>query len=243
MLGCMRITTLLLVVATIAGLNGTRRALAAQDSELPRAGSGNTLAARFFDASDQPLAQFRAVRHMEATNVRFNKHGWVDAVTELSPNAGFTYRVLAEGGSSYIRRKVLLPLLEAERTLVAQGDASARALSKQNYVITSETPAGGGLVRLAIRPLREETTLVEGHVYVTDTDADLVRIEGRLIKNPSFWTRRVDVVRHYGRIAGVRVPLQMESVAQLRIAGRSELTMTYRYEAVNGRLIESGDGQ
>jgi hypothetical protein len=65
----------------------------------------------------------------------------------------------------------------------------------------------------------------------------LTRIEGKLSKTPSFWTRRVDVVRRYERKAGVRVPMSIESVAQVLIAGRSTFKMTYEYETVNGHHV------
>ena len=47
----------------------------------------------------------------------------------------------------------------------------------------------------------------------------------------------MDIIRSYGRVAGVRVPLSVESVAQVRIAGPSAMTMTYRNEMVNGRPV------
>ena len=65
----------------------------------------------------------------------------------------------------------------------------------------------------------------------------MVRIEGRLSKTPSFWTRRVDVVRTYDRIVGVRVPVAIESVAQVVIAGRSTFKMTCEYETINGQRV------
>jgi hypothetical protein len=77
-------------------------------------------------------------------------------------------------------------------------------------------------------------TLIDGAVYVTDTDADLVRVEGELAKNPSFWTRHVQVVKQYARISGLRVPVRVESTAQMRLVGTSSLTMTYDYSMING---------
>src|SRR5262245_10048362 len=201
-----------------------------------------TITSRFLGNPAQPLTQFRAVRHLEATNQRFKKHGWMDVQTELSPDGRFSFDVIAEGGSSYIRKKVLLPILEGEREIVARGDVARAALATSNYEIMREEPAGSGLVRLTLKPLRDEMTLVHGAVFVTDTDADLVRVEGRLARNPSFWTRRVDIIRRYGRVAGVRVPLGVESIAQVRIAGRSEMTMTYHYEMVNGQLVTASEG-
>ena len=54
------------------------------------------------------------------------------------------------------------------------------------------------------------------------------------MKRPSFWTRRVDIVRHYARLAGVRVPVGMESTGQVLMLGPSSFTMTWEYESVNG---------
>jgi hypothetical protein len=198
-----------------------------------------TFAARFLSRPPESLREFRALRRLDATNSRFNAHGWMEVLTELSPDTGFRFRVLAEGGSGYILRRVLRPILEEEQRLVADGTASA--LTTANYAITGEQPAESGLVRLAVKPLRREVTLIDGALLVAADDADLVRVEGRLARNPSFWTRQVDVVRRYGRVAGVRVPLSMESVALIRIAGRSDMTMTYRYESVNGRAVSADD--
>jgi hypothetical protein len=45
------------------------------------------------------------------------------------------------------------------------------------------------------------------------------------------------VVRRYQRINGVRVPVSIESVAQVLIAGRSTFQMTYEYETINGEHV------
>ena len=86
---------------------------------------------------------------------------------------------------------------------------------------------------------RKDVLLVDGAIFVNPEDGDLVRIEGRLSKTPSFWTRRVEVVRHYQRINGVRVPVAIESIASVLIAGRSTFKMTYQYETINGQQVGS----
>jgi len=154
--------------------------------------------ARFLSNRAESLTQFRAVRHLEAKNTRFKKHGWMDVVTELSPESGFTYQVVAEGGSEYIRKKVLRPILEGEREIIAHGEATRSALTPDNYELLREEPAEAGLVRLFVKPKRQERTLIDGTLLVTEGDADLVRVSGRLAKNPSFWTKRVDIIRGDG---------------------------------------------
>ena len=97
------------------------------------------------------------------------------------------------------------------------------------------------LASVAVTPRRKDVLLVDGWIFVKRDDGDLVRIEGRLSKNPSFWTRRVEIVRRYGRIAGVHVPLEIDSTAQIFIAGQSTFRMTYEYESINGMRV--GDPQ
>ena len=74
--------------------------------------------------------------------------------------------------------------------------------------------APDGLASVGVKPKRKDVLLVEGAIFVQPGDGELSRIEGKLSKTPSFWTRRVDVVRRYERMAGVRVPVAIESVAQ-----------------------------
>lgn len=193
---------------------------------------------RFLARPDEPLTRYRALRRLEAQNERFKLHGWVEAWTELTEEGRFAYGVVREGGSEYIRNKVLRPLLENEEKLFATSDASRSAVTLRNYDLHGlEAAAEPGLVKLLVRPKRRDVSLVDGAVFVTEDEADLVRVEGRLAKNPSFWTKRVDVVRRYERIGGMRVPIRLDSVAQVRLAGTSTLAMTWEYETINGERV------
>lgn len=188
----------------------------------------------FLSRPDEPLTQYRAIRRLEGQNPRFNMRGAIEAVTELSPGGRFEYLITSETGSDYIRDKVLRPILETEAKVLASGAASRSALTIENYDIGGGEVAEPGLVKLFAKPRRKDVSLIDGAVFITKDDADLVRIEGRMAKNPSFWTTRVDLVRHYDRIGGVRVPIRLDSTAQIRFAGESTLSMLYDYEMVNG---------
>jgi hypothetical protein len=188
-----------------------------------------------FFKSDQPhLTRYLAARRLEARNERFNLTGWLDACTELSPERGFEFRVIAEGGSGLIRGRVLKKALEAERDAWADGEVARSRVDSQNYDFLATDQTNGDLIKILLKPRRKNRMLVDGAIFLTSIDRDLVRLEGTLAKNPSFWTQRVDVVRRYERVAGVRVPIAFESVARIRIAGRSVFQMTYRYSSVNG---------
>lgn len=193
---------------------------------------------RFLARPDEPLKSYRAVRRIEGANERFDKHAVMEAVTELRPDGQFHFEIVSETGSDYIRDKVLRPLLETEAKVLASGSASKSALTEANYEIGGGVPVDENLVKLFAKPRRKDVSLIDGSVFITSDDADLVRIEGRMAKNPSFWTTRVNLVRYYDRIGGVRVPVRLDSTAQIRFAGESTLTMVYDYESVNGVPVE-----
>jgi hypothetical protein len=181
---------------------------------------------RFLTRADERLVEYRGTRRLEGRNARLNLDGWMEIATELG-EGGFHYRVISEGGSEMIRRRVFRSILDNEEHLFATGDVERSSFTSTNYELTLAATEEAGL----------DVTLIEGAVFVTDTDADLVRVEGRLAKNPSFWTRRVEVVKQYGRIGGLRVPVRVDSTAQMRLAGTSTLTMTYDYEMINGVTV------
>lgn len=185
-----------------------------------------------------PLRSYVAIRRLESMNERHRKEAWLVARTELHPDGTFSYRILDEGGSELIRNRVLRPALEKEADVHRDGRAQRGGLTLHNYVFAAPVVAGG-LVRVDLEPRRREDMLMKGAMF-TSPDGELVRVEGELVKRPSFWTRSVHVVREYGRVAGTHVPVRLEMTAQVRIVGTSRLTMTYQYLQINGRAVPEG---
>ncbi|HXI29349.1 MAG TPA: hypothetical protein VNG89_13015 [Vicinamibacterales bacterium] len=192
---------------------------------------------RFLARGEEPPVEYRALRRLEAHNPKFNQSAWMTAWTEYDHAGGFRFTIVDEGGSGYIRSKVLRAALEGEQKIWANHEPQHASFTHDNYTFDAGEPAPDGLASVAVKPRRKDVLLVEGSIFVQPGDGDLARIEGRLSKTPSFWTRRVDVVRRYERVAGVRVPTSIESVAHVLIAGRSTFKMTYEYETINGKHV------
>lgn len=165
----------------------------------------------------------------------------MDVWTEADTTAGFRYEIVGQGGSDYIRKHVFMPALEGERKMWASNAPDDAALTPANYVFEDRGWQPDGLASIALRARRKDLLLVDGLIFLRPEDGDLVRVEGRLTKSPSFWTRRVEIVRHYQRFVGVRMPIALETVANVLIAGRSTFRMRYEYQSVNGQRI--GDPQ
>ena len=199
--------------------------------------NGPTIVQRLVSHNADPPKQYRALRRLEAQSDKLGGSAWMEAWTEVDPDVGFRYQVVGEGGSGFVRGKVLRPWLDGERKMWAAGDPERASFTHENYAFVDHGLSPDGLACLGVTSRRKDMLLVDGSIYVNADDGELVRIEGRLSKSPSFWTRKVDVVRHYERINGVRVPTSIESVAQVLIAGRSTFKMTYEYETINGLRV------
>ena len=190
---------------------------------------------QFLDQSDAQPA-YRAIRRLEARSG--DKHGWLEAVTEYSPKTGFDYEVTAEGGSGVIRTKVLRAVLDGESEVISQGASARSSLARANYTFQPNGVDREGLANVLLSPRRKEPALVAGTLFLQPSDGNLVRLEGRLAKSPSFWVKNVDIVRRYEQIGGVVMPVALESKAQLRmLGGTGALRMTYSYSQVDGRAV------
>jgi hypothetical protein len=190
-----------------------------------------------FLAQDDTQRAYRASRRLEAENG--SRKGWMEAITEYSPEMGFRYAITAEGGSSYIRSRVLRAVLDGERDVIAQGETASSSLTPSNYTFQANGIDTDGLANVLLTPRRRERVLVSGMMALNPADGGLVRLQGRLAKSPSFWVKDVDIVRTYQRIDGTVVPVALESKAQLRFLGDAALRMTYFYSEINGRPLAS----
>ena len=189
-----------------------------------------------FLAHDARQPGYRGTRYLEAANG--SRHGWLATVTEYASDTGFRYQITADGGSDYIRKKVLKAVLDGERAVVAAGEDTRSSLARANYTFQEKGIDDDGLARVLLSPRRKERALVAGVMLLRPDQGELVRVEGRLAKNPSFWVRNVDIVRTYERIGGVVVPVAMDSTAQIRFFGAATFRMTYVYSEINGRPVE-----
>jgi hypothetical protein len=186
--------------------------------------------------AEEPLREYRALRRMHAWNEKFNHEAWMDVWTELKAGR-FNFEVVSERGSEVIRTKVLHALLNREQETINQGDSNKAELTPENYDFGQAGRDTDGSRYVEIKPRRKDSLLVDGRMVLTPDGGQLLRVEGRLAKNPSFWTSLVNIVRRYARLGGVQVPVSTESTAKIKFAGTAQLQVSYEYQTVNGRSV------
>lgn len=189
---------------------------------------------RFLSRESTPVVDYLAIRDISASNAKYKMYGEMRIEARLH-NRNLSYRVLSQTGSGFILGKVLGGLNdEVEET--AKLNPARVAFTEKNYSFTPVGEVNFDLYQLFSKPRRKEHLLIDGSIFVTPT-GDIVRVEGRLVKNPKLLVRNVYLTRVYDKIAGARLPVFLESKAQVRLVGESTLTITYHYLSVNGVTV------
>lgn len=177
----------------------------------------------------------RATRELFAGTVSGKHQSWMTVETTVTPAGHFSWHVLDQSGSERTRGRVFRALLESEAESWRSGARDA-ALTPANYHFDLQPAARSGEYTLRLRPRRADARLVDGTLTV-NADGYPLKLEGRLAKAPSFWVKSVTIVKYFGRFSGVALPTVVESLADLKLFGRSTLTMRYRYHEVNGHAV------
>jgi len=194
---------------------------------------------KFLSGLEKSPVAYQARRRLEASSLKLKESAWMEVETQYDPAVGLTYSIVAQGGSERIRKRVLYAVLEAEQENSTHVEWRKGNLSRASYASDVGGHAGDGMLKMQLTPRRRDPRLVVGSALVTAKSGNLVRVEGRLSKSPSFWVRWVDVSRSYSLVGGAMMPVAIESTADVRIAGMSTFSMTYDYQMVNGQAINA----
>ena len=138
---------------------------------------------------------------------------------------------------------MLLAALKTEQRSHNRRETGQAELTAANYAFEIDAEARDGLVTIRLFPRRKTPMLLDGTVTARQEDGDIVRIDGSPSQRPSWWTKHVDIARRYARIAGVRVPIEMSSWADVRIAGHATFSMSYDYTMINGQNVTMADAE
>ena len=186
----------------------------------------------------RPAVAYTAKRWLEAELVERNERGWMEVVTRLD-GGKLSHTVLSEGGSSRIRSRALTSVLDKEIEASRDDEARRTALSRDNYRYRV-MDAPWEVIRIELVPLRADVRLVKGTAIVDAGTGALVKVEGQLSQNPSFWVRDVHIARTYAQVAGATLPVELVSTARIRMFGQARLRIRTEYLSIEGRPV-AGD--
>lgn len=179
-------------------------------------------------ARQETLPAYEGIRRYAAGNARLGKHAEAIVVFRFDPPATRSLEVMERSGSGIVHRMVIDPILGAERTVAGKNGKRDVDICRRNYQFEY---AGYDSERRAwvfvANPKTAHKYLFRGRIWIDEDDFGIRRIEGQPAGSPSYWVKRTSFVHEYERREGYWLPVHHESVAELRVFGRSTLTIDY----------------
>ena len=128
-------------------------------------------------------------------------------------------------------------MLAREQEIVNNGDGRRSDLTADNYEFIEAGRDGDGARVVQIKPRRQDPMLVEGRAVLNDR-GDLLRVEGKLSKNPSLLDEPGEhrpALRAASAACGCRS--RRETTAKVKFVGTAQLEVLYDYQSVNGQPV------
>ena len=155
---------------------------------------------QLFDKQSQPKAQV------------------VADITYLPPDQK-QYRITSSSGG--LGEKILKDILAKETE--APKEAQRKEIAPENYdfkLVGEEMFNGRRCFVLSMQPKRQEKEMLRGKLWVDAESYNLYRIEGQIVKSPSWWVRDLYILMNFACVDGVWLHTATHAVADVRFKGK-----------------------
>jgi hypothetical protein len=168
---------------------------------------------------------------VEASLPRLKKTGRLQALRRISEIGRITYEVLKFEGDGTVKKNVIARYLAAETEAAEKkDDKQSLAITPANYKFKykGERELRGRMAHVfELNPRKKRVGLFKGELWVDAETFLPLRENGRFVKNPSIFLKRVEFVRDYEIRDGVAVPREIQSTVDTRLVGKAELLIHF----------------
>jgi len=165
---------------------------------------------------------------IDAKLPKLKKEGRMHALRSISKVGQVTYHALGFSGDSTIKKDVIARYLTAE--VQAQGNGQDISITPANYKFKFrglQDHNGQQTYVFSVSPRKKEVGLFKGEIWLDPATCMPLREQGRFVKNPSIFFKKMEFVRTYDLQDGVSRPQHIDSVVQTRIVGPVELSINF----------------
>lgn len=134
-------------------------------------------------------------------------------------------------GDGFVKSNVITRLLQSEVDHVQKDDPALTAISPANYKFSYKgaNRVQNRLVHVyQVKPHKKHAGLFKGRVYLDAQTGELVRVEGNVVKSPSFFVKHIEFVQDYADVQSFTLPIHFHSEAKARIVGRTIVDIVHR---------------
>lgn len=190
------------------------------------------------------LPGYTCLRRYTLENRRFHKQAELSVrMTYLSPGHK-KFQVLSEQGASYLRQKVLRPMLAAEEEAGRDDIRPLTLFVTSNYsfkLLGIQLQQGRPAYLLELTPKSHNKFLIRGRVWVDVENLGVIRVEGSPSQSPSIFIHNTRIVQQSSRFDAVWLPLFNHSDTDSFLFGHTEVTIdSWDYKIATGptRLVQ-----
>jgi len=178
----------------------------------------------------EQLSSCSATTRIRAELPDTQQAGEYELQRQYSAPRTLAFKAVRFTGDNFVKSNVILRLLQSEVNHVEKDDPSLNAITPANYKFsykgTSELE--GRVVHVyQLKPRQKRAGLFKGRIFLDAYTASIVRAEGRLVKSPSLFIKKIDFVQDYADIDSFTFPVHIHSEAQARIVGRAVVDIYY----------------
>jgi hypothetical protein len=182
------------------------------------------------------LASYSAVTVVRAELPETSQQGEYELQRRFEAPHSLQFTPVHFSGDGFVKSNVINRVLQSEVDHVQKDDPELTAINPANYKFSyrGATRLGDRLVhQFQVKPRTKRVGLFKGHIYLDAHTGMLIRVEGTVVKSPSFFVKHIDFVQDYTEVQAFTLPTHIHSEAKARIVGRTIVDITHRdYQAV-----------
>lgn len=186
------------------------------------------------------LAAYSATTLIRAQLPDTSQYGELEVQRRYTTPHELEFKAVHFSGDGFVKTNVITRILQSEVDQVRKNDASLTALTPANYKFSYKglSQINGRPVHVyQVKPNQKRVGLFKGRVFLDACSGSLARVEGSIVKSPSFFVKKIDFTQDYADFGGFTFPVHMHSEARARIIGRAIVDIDSRdYEPVAAGL-------
>jgi hypothetical protein len=179
----------------------------------------------------QQLAGYSAIMLVRAELPQTSQQGEFELQRHFSAPHTLEFTPLHFTGDGFVKSNVITRLLQSEVDHVKQDDSASTAITDTNYKFSYRGSGmqNGRLVHVfQVKPRKKRVGLFKGKIFLDAYTGSLVRVEGSVVKSPSFFVRKIEFAQDYADVGNFTFPIHIHSDAVARVIGRTIVDIYHR---------------
>jgi hypothetical protein len=170
------------------------------------------------------LVSYSAITRVSAQLPETSQHGEFELERHYSAPHTLEFKAVSFTGDGFVKSNIITRLLQSEVDHVQKDDTSLTAMSPANYKFSFKgtTQLDGRTVHVyQLKPRKKRVGLFKGRIYLDVYTGSLVRVEGSVVKSPSFFIKKIEFAQDYSDFGAFTLPTYIHSEAKTRLVGRA----------------------